>query len=85
MDEFKEIRNKRQRFLKVVYDLAEGAPSTDVSGDDVAQRLDMELDAVGEFGSDVHAANWAKAETRRLAGGVPVSHSTVLSTLRATA
>lgn len=44
MDEFKEIRNKRQRFLKVVYDLAEGAPSTDVSGDDVAQRLDMELD-----------------------------------------
>ena len=43
MTEFEEIRNKRQDFLKVVYDLAEGAPSTDVSGEDIARHLGLDL------------------------------------------
>jgi hypothetical protein len=42
-EEFAEIRDKRRKFLKVVYDLAHGRPTVHVSKADVAQRLGMDV------------------------------------------
>src|SRR5215203_3268405 len=40
-EEFGEIREKRRKFLKAVYDLAHGRPEAHVSKADVALRLAM--------------------------------------------
>jgi hypothetical protein len=42
-EEFGQIREKRRKFLKVVYDLAHGRPTTHVSKADVALRLGMDV------------------------------------------
>ncbi len=42
-EEFDQIREKRHRFLKAVYDLACGRPTTHVSKADVALRLGMDV------------------------------------------
>ena len=42
-EEFPEIRKKRRRFLKAVYDLACGRPTAHVSKADVALRLGMDV------------------------------------------
>ena len=42
-EEFDQIRDKRRRFLKAVYELAHGRPTVHVSKADVAQRLGMEV------------------------------------------
>lgn len=49
MNEFEQRKNRRLRFLRAVYDLAEGTPSREVRGEDVAQRLDIDLN-----GQDFH-------------------------------
>ncbi len=41
--EFAEIREKRRKFLKAVYDLAHGRPTAHVSKADVALRLGMDV------------------------------------------
>jgi len=41
--EFAEIREKRRKFLKAVYDLAHGRPTAHVSKADVALRLGMDI------------------------------------------
>ena len=41
--EFDQIREKRHRFLKAIYDLARGRPTTHVSKADVALRLGMDV------------------------------------------
>ena len=38
-EEFAEIREKRRKFLKAVYDLAHGRPTAHVSKADVALRI----------------------------------------------
>jgi hypothetical protein len=40
---FAEIRDKRRKFLKAVYDLADGRPTVHVSKADVALRLGMDV------------------------------------------
>ena len=42
-EEFAEIREKRCKFLKAVYDLAHGRPTAHVSKADVALRLGMDV------------------------------------------
>ena len=42
-EEFDQIRDKRRRFLKAVYDLAHGCPTVHVSKADVALRLGMDV------------------------------------------
>ena len=42
-EEFGQIREKRRKFLKAVYDLAHGRPTTHVSKADVALRLNMDV------------------------------------------
>ena len=42
-EEFAEIREKRRKFLKAVYDLAHGRPTAHVSKADVAFRLGMDV------------------------------------------
>jgi hypothetical protein len=42
-EEFDQIREKRRRFLKAVYDLAQGRPTAHVSKVDVAIRLGMDV------------------------------------------
>jgi hypothetical protein len=42
-EEFDQIREKRRKFLKSVYDLARGRPTAHVSKVDVAQRLGMDV------------------------------------------
>ena len=42
-EEFAEIRDKRRKFLRAVYDLAQGRPTVHVSKADVAQRLAMDV------------------------------------------
>lgn len=42
-EEFDEIREKRRKFLKAVYDLAHGRPTAHVSKADVALRLGMDV------------------------------------------
>lgn len=44
MSEADETREKRRRFLRAVYDLANGTPSEPVHGEDVAQRLGLEIE-----------------------------------------
>ena len=41
--EFAEIREKRRKFLKAVYDLDHGCPTAHVSKADVALRLGMDV------------------------------------------
>ncbi len=47
--EFAEIREKRRKFLKAVYDLAHGRPTAHVSKADVASRLGMHVGNREEF------------------------------------
>ena len=42
-EEFAEIREKRRKFLKAVYDLAHGRPTAHVLKADVALRLGMDV------------------------------------------
>jgi hypothetical protein len=42
-EEFGQIREKRRKFLKAVYDLAHGCPTTHVSKADVALRVGMDV------------------------------------------
>jgi len=42
-EEFGQIREKRRKFLKAVYDLAHGRPTAHVSKADVALRLGMDV------------------------------------------
>ena len=42
-EEFAEIREKRRKLLKSVYDLARGRPTAHVSKADIALRLGMEV------------------------------------------
>src|SRR5215216_5260727 len=44
-----EIREKRRKFLKAVYDLAHGRPTAHVSKADVASRLGMHVGNREEF------------------------------------
>ena len=51
-EEFGQIREKRSKFLKAVYDLAHGRPTAHVSKADVALRLGMDVstrDGFDEF------------------------------------
>ena len=47
--EFAEIREKRRKFLKAVYDLAHGRPTAHVKKADVASRLGMHVGNREEF------------------------------------
>ena len=42
-EEFDQIRDKRRKFLKAVYELAQGRPTVHVSKADVAQRLGIDV------------------------------------------
>ena len=42
-EEFGQIREKRRKFLKAVYDLAHGRPTAHVSKADVALRLGLDV------------------------------------------
>ena len=42
-EEFGQIREKRRKFLKAVYDLAHGCPTIHVSKADVALRVGMDV------------------------------------------
>ncbi len=49
MSEIEQAKSRRYRFLKAVHDLAEGAPATEVRGEDVAERLGIDVE-----GQDFH-------------------------------